>query len=111
MDIPNISPIEVEEICREYRRAENPIRQIQISSELHLLTKDQIKAILTSQGYILSDRKLRGNTLYITHNGKTLSLYEWEQETGIPYNTIRRRYKSGWSIPDILSSNPNQRSN
>lgn len=109
MDISKIDPAEIAEICREYRRAENPVKQLRISSELHLLKKDQIKAILISQGYIPQDRKLRGNDLYITYNGKTLSIDEWEKETGISGNTIRRRYKKGWSIPDVLS--PQKRRN
>ena len=109
MDISKIDPIEVEEICREYRRAENPARQIQISSELHLIPKEYIRAILISQGYSLPKAKSRLGTTYLTYNGKTLTFCQWAKETGIPQDTLRGRYNRGWSIPDIL--NPNKRSN
>lgn len=41
---------------------------------------------------------------YLTHDGRTLTLNEWAEETGIPANTIRDRIDSrGWSVGDALS--------
>lgn len=44
------------------------------------------------------------NTIYINYDGKTLSLSEWADETGIKYCTLWRRYKSGKSPEKILKS-------
>lgn len=105
MDISKISCKEIAEICREYERAESRSKQIQISSELHLLSKNTIKEILESQGYILPQVKKRANTVTILHNGKNLTIYQWAKETGIPTETIRHRYYRGWA-PEAIFSTP-----
>ena len=45
-----------------------------------------------------------GVTVMLTHNGKTQSLYNWSQEIGKPGSTLWWRYKEGWSVEDILST-------
>ena len=108
MDISNISPAEIKEICREYERAESQTRQIQISSELHLLTKEQIRAILESQGYnppkVKTNIKEQRKPVLITYNGKTQTLTQWSKETGIYINTLRSRYSSGWDVESIFKT-------
>lgn len=43
------------------------------------------------------------NTVYITYNGKTLNMKEWEIETGIPRKTIHQRYYDGWDVEKMLT--------
>ena len=114
MDISKISSSEIWEICREYERAEDQSKQIQISSELHLLSKDTIKAILVSQGYSLLSPKKKtprpyGYQITITMDGKTLTAVQWAKELGISANTIRARYYKGMEPKDILSTTPIRR--
>ena len=44
-----------------------------------------------------------GNTYYITLDGETKPLYQWEEETGLRSATIIRRIARGMSIKDALS--------
>lgn len=37
------------------------------------------------------------------HDGRNLTLEEWESETGIPCNVIRRRLHDGWSVERALT--------
>lgn len=48
-------------------------------------------------------RNKRSNIL-LTFNGKTQCLADWAKETGIQHETLRGRYKSGWSVEDILTT-------
>lgn len=44
------------------------------------------------------------NTVYITFNGETHNLKEWAEITGIPYPTLRSRWKSKkWTIERMLT--------
>lgn len=45
----------------------------------------------------------KSNNNVITYNNKSLTLSEWEVETGINQNTILYRLKRGWSIDDTLT--------
>lgn len=45
----------------------------------------------------------RRNNTYITHDGKTLCLMEWQRITGIKYATIQHRIYRGWSVSDALT--------
>jgi hypothetical protein len=47
--------------------------------------------------------KNRRSNVIITHNGKTMILSEWAQETGLQSETISSRIKRGWSIADALT--------
>lgn len=107
MDISKISNIEIAEICREYERAMDPKKQIQISSELHLLKPDMIRAILESKGYITPKAKKHSKTVFITYNGKTQNIPQWAEETGISKSAIRERYIKGWAPKDILTPTHN----
>lgn len=42
-------------------------------------------------------------THMITYNGKTKSLREWSNETGIPLNTLRLRFGNKWPIDKMLT--------
>ena len=50
-------------------------------------------------------RNKRSNHM-LTHDGETLSIAEWSERTGIPYDTLKNRVKSGWSTPDCLTIFP-----
>lgn len=39
----------------------------------------------------------------ITFDGRTMTLEEWSQETGIHQGTIRSRWAAGWELEDILT--------
>ncbi|MDE4173664.1 hypothetical protein PXK01_05830 [Phaeobacter sp. PT47_59] len=45
----------------------------------------------------------RSTDLFLTFNGEERSLYDWAKLTGIKHATLRRRYKKGWRIEDILT--------
>lgn len=47
------------------------------------------------------NRNKRNNYL-ITHNKRTQCLMEWSEETIIPYDTLRNRFRLGWSIEEAL---------
>lgn len=42
------------------------------------------------------------NTIYITYNNEKRTLIDWSERLNINYNTIRRRYKKGWSDKEII---------
>lgn len=44
------------------------------------------------------------NNHFLTYNGKTQTLTQWEKETGIRRQTIDDRIKSGWSVKDALNT-------
>jgi hypothetical protein len=39
----------------------------------------------------------------ITHAGKTQSIHKWAQELGIPYATLKQRFKCGWEPSRALT--------
>ena len=39
----------------------------------------------------------------ITFNGKTMTLKQWSDATGINYNTLTKRLNNGWSTKDMLT--------
>lgn len=45
----------------------------------------------------------RRNNRPLTLNGKTLTLAEWADETGIPYFTLHGRLRRGWTVERTLS--------
>lgn len=45
----------------------------------------------------------RRNTKLITHNGRTASIPEWSEITGIPQQLIHTRIRRGWSDEDAIS--------
>lgn len=46
--------------------------------------------------------KNKRNTLFVTHKGITKTLIEWAEITGIKYQTLVCRYKSGKTPEEIL---------
>jgi len=48
-------------------------------------------------------RNTRRN-VYLTHDGKTLTLIEWSNITGISYGTLWDRIKQGWEDERVLTS-------
>lgn len=46
----------------------------------------------------------RRNNITISCGNKALSIKEWELKTGIPYQTIVKRLKLGWSESDAVST-------
>ena len=42
------------------------------------------------------------NNIMITHNGKTQTLSQWANETGINYYKLRRRTIKGWKSEEIF---------
>lgn len=41
---------------------------------------------------------------YLTHNGETLTVYEWARRTGLSDGAIRYRMKQGWSVAKTLTT-------
>lgn len=48
-------------------------------------------------------KRLFPKSLWITHDGQTLPIYEWSKRLGIGLETLRRRIKAGWPIARALS--------
>ena len=46
--------------------------------------------------------KNKRQNIMITYNGETMCAEDWAKETGIKANTIRWRYKQGWSVEKIF---------
>lgn len=44
------------------------------------------------------------NNVYLSYNGKTLSMVEWSILLGIKYKTLQYRYHKGFSVDKILST-------
>lgn len=40
----------------------------------------------------------------LTHDGKTMILSDWARETGIHFETLRKRLRSGWSTERVLTT-------
>ena len=105
-----ISPEVIFEICREYRSAADRAKQIRISSELHLLSKQEVIDILRSRGYnppvVKTRRKPRekASPITLTYNGETKTIYGWVKVTGLTYHAIHSRFKAGWSDERILTT-------
>lgn len=45
----------------------------------------------------------------VTHNGKTMALSEWAHTLGVPYATVRMRYRRGERDPERLLAEPRYR--
>lgn len=43
--------------------------------------------------------------VFLTHNGISLTIYEWAEKLGLKYTTLYSRYKRGWSTERILTNN------
>lgn len=46
----------------------------------------------------------RRNNKFITYNGDTKTIAQWENEYKFPVDTIRRRIKYGWTIDEALTT-------
>ncbi len=42
-------------------------------------------------------------SVFLTFNGKTISVAQWSRETGIPVSTLHNRILRGWSTEEILT--------
>ena len=45
----------------------------------------------------------RRDTIIVTYNGKTQTLSQWSEETGIYYHKLLMRYKRGWDTGRLLT--------
>ena len=46
----------------------------------------------------------RRDTVYLTHQGETQCLVEWERRLGFPKDRIGQRLRSGWSVERALTT-------
>ena len=46
----------------------------------------------------------RRNNIFIEHDGRRLTVSQWEDERGLPSYTIGWRIKNGWSIEDAIDT-------
>lgn len=47
------------------------------------------------------------NNIMLTLDGETLTLAQWSEKIDINYETLLSRYKSGWTVEEILTLRPN----
>lgn len=55
---------------------------------------------------MLEQENNKRNNVRLTHDGRTQTVAEWSRETGIGYQTIRKRMEAGWSAVDTLTVKP-----
>lgn len=53
----------------------------------------------------IQNRNRRDN-INITYKGETMVLLDWAQVLGIPYKSLWRRFKSGWSVERMFTEPP-----
>lgn len=46
------------------------------------------------------------NNVFLTFDGRTMTMTEWAKETGIAQTTLSRRKKAGWSVEQMLTIRP-----
>lgn len=46
---------------------------------------------------------MKGHAVYLTHQGKTLSISSWARTLNLVPATLRKRLEKGWSIEKALS--------
>lgn len=42
------------------------------------------------------------DNVYITINNETLTMKQWSEKVGIPYNTVKQRIYKGWSYEEAI---------
>ena len=47
------------------------------------------------------------NNIFLTFDGRTMTLTDWAKETGISQPTLTRRKQAGWSVEQMLTIPPN----
>lgn len=50
----------------------------------------------------------RTTNTFLTHNGKTQTVQQWSEETGLTHSCIEQRIKAGWPTERILTEPTNQ---
>jgi hypothetical protein len=78
---------------------------VKLTTLLARITKYGYSPEEAIQGGLYEKRRLGKITLVV--NGKTLTLIQWAQETGIKIATIRSRLKRGWTPEKIISGGTN----
>lgn len=51
----------------------------------------------------------RRNTVWVSHNGQTLSLQQWADKLGVQRSALLRRMRMGWSIQRMLETPINRK--
>lgn len=51
----------------------------------------------------LENARNKRSTIFITINGKTKTLQDWSEEYGLPYKTVRYRYRKGIRGKELLN--------
>ena len=46
----------------------------------------------------------RRSNVNLTYNGQTRTLKQWSEVTGLSYNTLWWRWKTGWDVPSLLQT-------
>lgn len=97
-------------ICKEWESYENFSNWAKENGYNDLLTIDRIDV---NGNYEPSNCRWttelvqannRRNNVYLEYEGKKMSLKDWSRVTGLSYDTIRSRYRRGWSIEKILKT-------
>lgn len=96
-------------VCREWRDSFSSFREWAISNGYNeKLTLDRIDR---DEDYCpgncrwITQMEQMSNTsrnIMLTYKGDTHSLSEWSRILGVPYGTLKSRYRYGWSVERIL---------
>lgn len=49
------------------------------------------------------------NNVLVEHDGKTMTISQWADESGLPYHTIRARLRMGWPPSEALTMTPSRK--
>lgn len=96
-------------VCKEWRDSFSSFREWAISNGYNeKLTLDRIdrdKDYCPDNCRWITQTEQMSNTsrnIMLTYKGDTHSLSEWSRILGVPYGTIKSRYRYGWSVERML---------
>ena len=67
-----------------------------------MLIRKDVDDVLSLKSFSRGTRDIKHHKL--THDGKTLSIFDWSAELGVPYELLKDRYSRGLTITRILNS-------
>jgi hypothetical protein len=50
------------------------------------------------------DKKQIGHNIMIEHNGRSMTMRQWSEDTGIGYDSLKQRRSLGWSVEKMLTT-------
>lgn len=101
-------------VCERWRNFENFLKDMGFApSKKHSIDRINVNGNYEPSNCRWTTSKVqnnnRRNNIFIEFNGKRKTLKEWSEELNMRYNTLQKRYVSGWDFNDILTIPINKR--